>query len=70
MRFSRPAPPGASAGRSEAIVLTIALAPIIADGELMGSDAPGAMPPLVFRHEPSTTVLGSRAYAVYPQHIN
>jgi hypothetical protein len=41
--------------------------PIIADGESMGSDAPGVMPPIVLRHEPSTTVLGTRAYVVYPQ---
>jgi Domain of unknown function (DUF4261) len=43
--------------------------PIIADGESMGSDAPGAMPTIIIRHEPSTTVLGTRAYAVYPQPI-
>jgi hypothetical protein len=43
--------------------------PIIANGESMGSDAPGVMPPIILRHEPSTTVLGSRAYAVYPQHL-
>jgi hypothetical protein len=42
---------------------------IIADGESMGSDAPGVMPPIIIRHEPSTTVLGSRAYVVYPQQI-
>jgi hypothetical protein len=41
--------------------------PIIADGESMGSDAPGVMPPIVLRHEHSTTVLGTRAYVVYPQ---
>jgi hypothetical protein len=41
--------------------------PVIADGDSMGSDAPGVMPHLVFRHEPSTTVLGTRAYVVYPQ---
>ena len=40
---------------------------IIADGESMGTDAPGVMPPVVIRHEPSTTVLGSPAYVVYPQ---
>jgi hypothetical protein len=44
--------------------------PIIADGESMGSDTPGFMPPIILRHESSTTVLGSRAYAVYPQPIN
>lgn len=43
--------------------------PIIADGESMGSDAPGVMPPIIIRHEPSTTVLGSRAYVVYPQQV-
>ena len=42
---------------------------IIADGESMGSDAPGVMPPIIIRHEPSTSVLGSRAYAIYPQPI-
>jgi hypothetical protein len=44
--------------------------PIIYDGETMGSDAPGVMPPLVIRHEASTTVLGTRAYVVYPQHVS
>jgi hypothetical protein len=44
--------------------------PIVGDGETMGSDAPGVMPPVVIRHEPSTTVLGTRAYAVYPQKTN
>jgi hypothetical protein len=43
--------------------------PIIYDGETMGSDAPGVMPPLIIRHEASTTVLGTRAYVVYPQQI-
>ena len=39
-------------------------------GATMGTDAPGVMPPVVIRHEASTTVPGSRAYVVYPQHIN
>lgn len=43
--------------------------PIIASGESMGSDAPGVMPPIIIRHEPSTTVLGSQAYVVYLQHL-
>ncbi|WP_076859825.1 DUF4261 domain-containing protein [Bradyrhizobium mercantei] len=41
--------------------------PIIASEDSMGSDAPGVMPPLVIRQEPSTTVLGTLAYVVYPQ---
>ena len=44
--------------------------PIIYDGETMGSDAPGVMPPLVIRHEDSTTVPGTRAYVVYPQQLS
>ena len=44
--------------------------PIVGDGETMGSDAPGVMPSVVIRHESSTTVLGTRAYAVYPQNTN
>jgi hypothetical protein len=44
--------------------------PIIADHDSLGTDAPGVMPSLVFRHEPSTTVLGTRAYVVYPQPAN
>jgi hypothetical protein len=44
--------------------------PIVGDGETIGTDAPGAMPPVVIRHENSTTVLGTRAYTVYPQKIN
>jgi hypothetical protein len=43
--------------------------PIIASGESMGTDAPGVMPPIVIRHEDSTTVLGTRAYVVYPQRV-
>jgi hypothetical protein len=43
--------------------------PVIASGDSMGSDAPGVMPPIVIRHEDSTTVLGSRAYVVYPQRL-
>ncbi len=43
--------------------------PIIADGDTMGSDAPGVMPPIVIRHEASTTVLGTRAYVIYPQSL-
>jgi hypothetical protein len=35
----------------------------------MGSDGPGVMPPTIIRHEDSTTVLGARAYIVYPQHL-
>lgn len=42
---------------------------IIADGESIGSDTPGDMPPIIIRHEPSTTVLGSRAYVAYPQRL-
>jgi hypothetical protein len=44
--------------------------PIIADGDTMGSDAPGVMPAIAIRHEDSTTVLGTRAYAIYPQHTS
>lgn len=44
--------------------------PIIQDGETMGSDAPDVMPPLVIRQEPSTTVLGTRAYVVYSQQLS
>jgi hypothetical protein len=44
--------------------------PIIAHEDSMGSDAPGIMPNLIIRHEPSTTVLGTRAYVVYPQPMN
>lgn len=42
---------------------------IIGDGDSFGSDAPGAMPPVIIRLEPSTTVLGSRAYVIYPQPV-
>ena len=41
--------------------------PIVAHEDSMGCDTPGVMPNLVIRHEPSTTVLGTRAYVVYPQ---
>ena len=44
--------------------------PIIASGESMGTDAPGVMPPVVIRHEDSTTVLGTQAYVVYPQRLS
>ena len=44
--------------------------PIVGDRNSMGTDEPGAMPPVVIRHENSTTVLGTRAYVVYPQHVN
>jgi len=40
--------------------------PVIGDGDSMGSDAPGAMPPIVVRHETSTIAPGIRAYVVYP----
>jgi hypothetical protein len=43
--------------------------PIIASGETMGSDAPGVMPSIVIRQEPSTTGLGSQAYVVYLQRL-
>jgi cobaltochelatase CobT len=43
--------------------------PIIGDGDSFGTDAPGIMPPIIIRHEPSTTVLGTRAYVVHPQPV-
>jgi hypothetical protein len=43
--------------------------PTISDGASMKSEVPGIMPNIVIRHEPSSTVLGTRAYAVYPQRI-
>lgn len=43
---------------------------IIYDGDSMGPDVPGFMPPIVIRHEPSTTVLGTRAYVVYEQRLS
>ena len=36
----------------------------------MGSGVPDAMPPVFIRHEPSTTVLGTQAYVVYPYSPN
>ena len=44
--------------------------PIVGDSDSMGPDVPRAMPPVVIRHQASTTVPGTRAYAVYPQHVN
>lgn len=44
--------------------------PIVGDGDSMGSGVPGTMPPVFVRHEPSTTVLGTKAYVVYPQSPN
>jgi uncharacterized protein DUF4261 len=44
--------------------------PIIADGDTVGGDAPGLMPKVIIRHEPSTTVPGTQAYVVYPQSMN
>lgn len=41
--------------------------PIVGDGDSMGTDAPGAMPSVFIRHEPSTTVLETQAYVIYPQ---
>lgn len=43
--------------------------PVVANGDSMGSDAPGVMPPVVIRHEPSTTVPGTQAYVVYQQRL-
>jgi hypothetical protein len=48
----------------------VAHGPIIADGDSLGGDAPGGMPNVIIRHEPSTTVPGTQAYAVYPQPVN
>lgn len=44
--------------------------PIVAHKDTMGCDTPGVMPNLFIRHEPSTTVLGTQAYVVYPQPMN
>jgi hypothetical protein len=44
--------------------------PIIADGDSMGGNEPGGMRSLIIRHEPSTTVLGTQAYVVYPQPVH
>jgi hypothetical protein len=44
--------------------------PIVAHEDSMGCDTPGVMPNLVIRHEPSTTVLGTQAYVIYPQSQN
>jgi hypothetical protein len=44
--------------------------PIIRHGDSVGTNVPGAMPPAFIRHEPSTTVLGTQAYVVYPQSTN
>lgn len=44
--------------------------PIVASGDSMGSDGPGVMPPVIIRHEDSTTRLGTRAYVVYPQRLS
>jgi hypothetical protein len=44
--------------------------PAISDGAIMKPEAPGVMPNIVVRHEPSSTIPGARAYAVYPQRTN
>lgn len=44
--------------------------PIIADGDSMGPDGPESMMPVVIRHEPSTTVLGTQTYVIYPQRLS
>jgi hypothetical protein len=44
--------------------------PIVAHEDSMGCDTPGVMPNFVIRHEPSTTVLGTQAYVIYPQSQN
>jgi hypothetical protein len=41
--------------------------PIIYDGAPIKSEAPDGMPEIVIRHEPSSTVVDARAYAVYPR---
>ncbi len=44
--------------------------PIVGHGDSMGSSGSDTMPPVFVRHEPSTTVLGTQAYVVYPQSSN